>query len=144
MEVLIFFFQFFTILRQKAKDEALFHLFHLFQDELGDFLRWAKSNFSYSVNKIDCIRWPFKWKLINSNLRLLGKHILFYLFSIFSKIGSSAKHKLIGNYSQRKVINSKRMLFSTHDFWSHITRRSTGIIGVILTKLSWNTQISNS
>lgn len=76
------------------------------------------------------------------NFCLMSQYFLTNLFSTISHVWSYSEHNFICNYSKSKKINFIRMIHSTNDLWSHVTRGTTCLISIILSNFSSNSKVS--
>lgn len=77
-------------------------------------------------------------------LNLFRQYPISNVFTSFSKIRPFAHHTFISNNSYRKVINSKRMILSTHYFWCHIPRCARGVLVIFRPQHTCYPKVSRS
>ena len=83
------------------------------------------------VNEICGTFVPSIWNVVLFNLHLSEENLIPDILSCTSLVWSLTHHTLISNDSYGEVVRSKAVVLSAHNFWSHITRRATGLTSVI-------------
>jgi len=63
--------------------------------------------------------------------------------TVFTLVGTFAKHAFVGNYSHREVVHCHAVILSTHNFGCHIAGRTTRVFCVLGVPNSSNAQISD-
>ena len=95
------------------------------------------------IDKVSCFNTPSSWNLTFLDLNLFRKYVVSNFLSRLSYIWSSSKHAFIGHYSYCKIIDRSCMILSAHYFRSHVSRCSRGVLSILWSPNSSNSEISD-
>ncbi len=115
-----------------------------------DFLRSIQSESIYRfslqcfINKICSLQAPAFRHLMSFDLYLFCQNCIPNLLPWFSNIRSFPKHALICYDSHSKIVNSDSVILAAHYLWSHVTRSSWCVFGVVGIPDSSNPKISKA
>lgn len=119
-------------------------LSHYSQAVRQDSFEWAVLCLSYSIDEISSLQWPSVRLILWTYNNLPREYLLADFLTICTNIRSPTEHKLISHNPSGKEVHTVTMVASAHDFGSHITRGTAGVIGILISQFSGYAQIGDS
>ena len=98
----------------------------MFLEDLRALLSESIARFALDqfVDKVGGLSSPTTGDLLLMDFYLFRQNMIANLLSILAIVRPLAKHALVGDHTHCKVVDSDSVVLATHDFRSHIARRT--------------------
>ncbi len=82
------------------------------------------------INEIGCLKAPSLRHLSTPDLDLLAQDVVTYFLAVLAYVRPPAKHALISDDANSKIVDCDSVVLTAHNFGSHVAGCSTGVFGV--------------
>ena len=114
----------YTLLAQRIPVEVREPLVLL--HDVGTFFAQSVCRLSLdqAIDQVGCLRRPAPWDVLWMDLHLLGQDLVSDLLTVFSVVGTLAKHAFVGDYAHGEVVDGDAMILPAHHFRCHVAGRA--------------------